>query len=113
MRLWQVRFQILKPIESLPIPDEIVLEVQNSPSYHLEGGKRRVDEGCAQIVTTVSGEGAFRCRNKITRLLPGKTFMARLCDPTPPIIIPDTLPSRGSSSGSPSTANTWRRYSTT
>lgn len=81
MRLWQVCFQILKPIESLPIPDEIVLEVQNSPSYHLEGGKRRVDEGGAQIVTTVSGEGAFRCRNKITRLLPGKTFMARLCDP--------------------------------
>ena len=35
MRLWQVRFQILKPIESLPIPDEIVLEVQKSPVLSL------------------------------------------------------------------------------
>ena len=30
MRLWEVRFQILKPIESLSVPDEIVLEEQNS-----------------------------------------------------------------------------------
>ena len=81
MRLWQVRFQILKPIESLPIPDEIVLEIQNSPSYHLEGAKRQVEEGCAQIVTTISGEGAFRCGNEITRLTPGKTFLAKLNDP--------------------------------
>ena len=81
MRLWQVRFQLLKPIESLPIPDEIVLEIQNSPSYHMEGSKRQVEEGCAQIVTTVSGEGAFRCGNEITRLTPGKTFLAKLCDP--------------------------------
>ena len=45
MRLWQVRFQILKPIESLPIPDEIVLEIQKSPVYHLEGAGRSSEEG--------------------------------------------------------------------
>ena len=79
MRLWEVRFQVLKNLESLPVPDEIVLEVQDSPSYHLEGSGR--DIYSAQIVTTISGEGAFRCKNEVTRLLPGRTFLAKLGDP--------------------------------
>ena len=79
MRLWEVRFQILKAMENLPVPDEIVLEKQDSSSYHLEGRGR--DIYSAQIVTTLSGEGAFRCGKEVFRLLPGKTFLARLGDP--------------------------------
>lgn len=79
MRLWEVRFQILRSLESLPVPDEIVLEKQDSPSYHLEGSGR--DLYSAQIVTTVSGEGAFRLGSEVFRLTPGKTFLARLGDP--------------------------------
>lgn len=79
MRLWEVRFQILKPIESLFVPDEIVLEEQNAPTYHLEGSGR--DIYSAQIVTTISGEGAFRCKNEVFRMLPGRTFLACLGDP--------------------------------
>ena len=36
IRLWSVRFQLLRPMETLPVPYEVVLEKQVSPAYHLE-----------------------------------------------------------------------------
>lgn len=79
IRLWQVRFQLLRPMESLPIPYEIVLEKQVSPMYHLEGRGRPQDH--TQIVCTVSGEGAFRLKDRVHRLTPGVAFMSQLGDP--------------------------------
>lgn len=79
IRLWSLRFQLLRPMETLPVPYEIVLEKQISPAYHLEGRGRPPDH--AQIVCTLSGEGAFRLKEKVYKLTPGMTFMAQLGDP--------------------------------
>ena len=79
IRLWSLRFQLLRPMETLPVPYEVVLEKQISPAYHLEGRGRPLDH--AQIVCTISGEGAFRFREKVYKLTPGMTFMAQLGDP--------------------------------
>ena len=79
IRLWSLRFQLLRPMESLPVPYEVVLEKQVSPAYHLEGRGRPLDY--TQIVCTISGEGAFRLKEKVYRLTPGMTFMAQLGDP--------------------------------
>ena len=79
IRLWSLRFQLLLPMETLPVPYEVVLEKQISPAYHLEGRGRPLDH--AQIVCTISGEGAFRLREKVYKLTPGMTFMAQLGDP--------------------------------
>ena len=81
IRLWQVRFPLLRTMESLPIHYEIVLEKQVSPIYHLEGRGRPQDH--TQIVCTVSGEGAFRLRDRVYRLTPGVAFMSQLGDPEP------------------------------
>lgn len=79
IRLWSVRFQLLRPMETLPVPYEVVLEKQVSPAYHLEGRGRPQDH--AQIVCTISGEGAFRHKEKVYKLTPGMAFMAQLGDP--------------------------------
>lgn len=79
IRLWSVRFQLLRPMETLPVPYEVVLEKQVSPAYHLEGRGRPLDH--AQIVCTISGEGAFRYKEKVYKLTPGMAFMSQLGDP--------------------------------
>ncbi len=79
IRLWSVRFQLLRPMETLPVPYEVVLEKQVSPAYHLEGRGRPQDH--AQIVCTISGEGAFRHKEKVYKLTSGMAFMAQLGDP--------------------------------
>ena len=79
IRIWSLRFQLLRPMETLPVPYEVVLEKQTSPAYHLEGRGRVLDH--AQIVCTMSGEGAFRLKDKVCKLTPGMTFMAQLGDP--------------------------------
>ncbi len=68
-------------METLPVPYEVVLEKQVSPAYHLEGRGRPQDH--AQIVCTISGEGAFRYKEKVYKLTPGMAFMSQLGDPTP------------------------------
>ena len=72
-------FQLLRPMETLPVPYEVVLEKQVSPAYHLEGRGRPQDH--AQIVCTISGEGAFRYKEKVYKLTPGMAFMSQLGDP--------------------------------
>ena len=75
IRLWSLRFQLLRPMETLPVPYEVVLEKQISPAYHLEGRGRPADH--TQIVCTISGEGAFRLHihaleaRELPRFLPG------------------------------------------
>lgn len=66
-------------METLPVPYEVVLEKQVSPAYHLEGRGRPLDH--AQIVCTISGEGAFRYKEKVYKLTPGMAFMSQLGDP--------------------------------
>lgn len=73
MRIWQTRFQVIKALDSLPIPSEIVLEIQESPEYHIEEHHRK--SGSAQIVCTLEGEGAFRYRGNVHKLTPGTAFM--------------------------------------
>ncbi len=80
MRLWQTRFQVVKALESLAMPMEIVLEVQNSPVYHIEERHRKPDYW-AQVVCTVEGEGAFRYGKDVYRLTPGRAFLACIGDP--------------------------------
>lgn len=79
IRLWEVRFQETRPMESFPVPHEIVLERQISPLYHLEGRGRTLN--AAQISCTLSGEGAFRYGGTIYKLTPGKAFISTLGDP--------------------------------
>ncbi len=74
MRLWEVRFQVMKAVPFMPEPDEIALEYQDSPVYHIEGRGR--DPLATQIVTTISGEGVFRFGSELHRMTPGKTFCA-------------------------------------
>jgi len=80
VRLWEVRFLVSRPMESFPVPHEIVLERQISSRYHLEGRNRRCP-GFTQIVCTLEGEGAFRYKDNVYALTPGKGFFCTLDDP--------------------------------
>ena len=40
VRIWEVRFQTMRPLETFPMPHEVVLEKQTSLRYHLEGRSR-------------------------------------------------------------------------
>lgn len=79
IRLWEVRFQETRPMDSFPVPHEIVLERQTSPLYHLEGRGRPLY--MTQIACTISGEGAFRYGDTIYKLTPGKAFICTHGDP--------------------------------
>ena len=79
VRIWEVRFQTTRTLETFPMPHEIVLERQTSLRYHLEGPGR--PRNITQIVCTLEGEGAFRYGNTVYPLPPGKGFMCTLGDP--------------------------------
>ena len=79
VRMWEVRFQSISPLATFPMPNEVVLEKQVSPRYHLEGRGREML--ATQIVCTLDGEGAFRYGNTVYPLTPGKGFMCTLGDP--------------------------------
>ena len=79
IRLWEVRFQIVRPQAAFPVPHEIVLERQTSPRYHLKGCGR--PENMTQLVCSLEGEGAFQYGTMVYPLTPGKGFMCRLGDP--------------------------------
>lgn len=80
IRLWEVRFQVDRALESFPVPHEIVLERQTSPRYYIAERLRPAGE-FSQIVCTVSGEGAFRYGDTVYPLLPGTVFLAAHGDP--------------------------------
>lgn len=79
VRIWEVRFQTTRPLETFPMPHEIVMERQTSLHYHLEGAAR--SKTMTQLVVTLEGEGAFRYGNTVCPLTPGKGFMCMLGDP--------------------------------
>ena len=79
VRIWEVRFQTTRPLETFPMPHEIVLERQTSLHYHLEGSTR--PKTMTQLVVTLEGEGAFRYGDIVYPLTPGKGFMCMLGDP--------------------------------
>ncbi len=79
VRLWQCHFSVLRPLETLPVPEMIVEEKQNDPSYCWDG-KRRFEDG-AQLVLTLAGEGSIRIREKEFCLSAGKCFIHNHNDP--------------------------------
>ena len=79
VRIWEVRFQTTRLLETFPMPHEIVMERQTSRHYHLEGAPR--PKNMTQLVVTLEGEGAFRYGNTVYPLTPGKGFMCMLGDP--------------------------------
>ncbi|MBQ6596910.1 MAG: helix-turn-helix domain-containing protein [Lentisphaeria bacterium] len=79
VRIWEVRFQTTRPLETFPMPHEIVMERQTSLHYHLEGSTR--PKTMTQLVVTLEGEGAFRYGDTVYPLTPGKGFMCMLGDP--------------------------------
>lgn len=79
VRIWEVRFQTTRPLETFPMPHEIVMERQTSLHYHLEGSTR--PKTMTQLVVTLEGEGAFRYGGTVYPLTPGKGFMCMLGDP--------------------------------
>ncbi len=79
VRIWEVRFQTTRPLETFPMPHEIVMERQTSLHYHLEGAAR--SKTMTQLVVTLEGEGAFRYGDTVCPLTPGKGFMCMLGDP--------------------------------
>ena len=79
VRIWEVRFQTTRPLETFPMPHEIVMERQTSLHYHMEGSTR--PKTMTQLVVTLEGEGAFRYGDTVYPLTPGKGFMCMLGDP--------------------------------
>lgn len=74
MRIWQIKFEVHKAIASFPVPGELVEEIQEKPSYRLDGSKRQTTTGC-QLSYTLSGRGIFKWKNIEYQLLPGKAFL--------------------------------------
>jgi len=72
-RLWQVHFEIVGKLDSLPYPCELVREVQNK-SYYIDSSKRP-PLGGAQLSYTLSGEGRFKIGDKVIPMLPGMAFL--------------------------------------
>ena len=72
-RLWQIHFEIVAKLNSLPCPDEIVREVQGK-SYYIDCKERPWHKG-GQLSYTLSGEGRFKIGDKVISLLPGIAFL--------------------------------------
>lgn len=74
-RLWETKFQVFKAMPSLPQPFVAVLERQATPLYHVENRASR--SSTAMLRVTLKGEGAFRFKDKVWALPPGKAYLAR------------------------------------
>lgn len=72
-RLWEVHFEIVGKLGSLPYPQEVVREVQGK-SYYIDCARRH-NFGGGQLVYTLSGEGRFKIGSKIVPLFPGMAFL--------------------------------------
>ncbi len=80
VRRWQVPFEIIDPLETLPRPEVIVEEIQTSPSYRLSGVNRQNQSG-GQFIVTFTGCGGVDICGKSHRLPPGCGFLHRHNDP--------------------------------
>ncbi|MBQ7404086.1 MAG: helix-turn-helix transcriptional regulator [Lentisphaeria bacterium] len=79
VRLWQTHFAVHRAFPSLPVPEMVVEEIQQHPSYRMNGAYRYEDG--AQIVITVSGKGGLTAAGKDYSLTPGKAFLHNHNDP--------------------------------
>lgn len=79
VRLWQTHFSIHRALESLPVPEMIVEEVQNTPAYRWDGRKRSEDG--AQVVITIAGCGRIDISGREFELSAGKCFIHNHNDP--------------------------------
>ena len=74
-RIWQTKFKVFKSIPTLPQPDVTVLEIQDSPRYHIENRHPNTDNSMLRV--TLKGQGTFRYKDKTYPLPPGKAYLAR------------------------------------
>ena len=79
VRLWQTHFTVLRPLNSLAVPEVVVYEEQSSPAYCCDGSKRFEDG--AQLSITLRGRGAIRINGEEHILTPGKAFLHNHNDP--------------------------------
>lgn len=79
VRIWQSRFSVLRALSQLPVPEIIVEEKQNHPSYRWDG-RSRFEDG-SQVVITLAGEGGIKISGTEHVLLPGKAFLHNHNDP--------------------------------
>lgn len=79
VRVWQVKFEVHQPLKSLPLPDLVVEEVQESPEYRVDGALRKT--GGSQLQVTIGGRGMVRVNGKDHELLPGRGFLHNHMDP--------------------------------
>lgn len=73
VRIWQTHFSVLRPFDTLPIPELVVYETQNTPEYRMDG-VNRFEDG-AQLVISVAGCGGLKIKDTEYKLLPGKAFI--------------------------------------
>jgi AraC-like DNA-binding protein len=79
MRVWQMNFEVHRPIPGLPMPAVVVEEVQQHRSYRLDGRSRN-DRG-SQLSITLSGVGGVYLGEEHRRLTRGMAFLHNHCDP--------------------------------
>lgn len=79
VRKWQVQFEVHRPFATLPLPDVVVEEVQNTPSYRMDG-RLRGDSG-GQLSITLRGRGGIRIAGVDHPLTPGRAFLHNHEDP--------------------------------
>jgi AraC-like DNA-binding protein len=68
---WRVQFEILRPLQSFPVPVILEMETQYSSAYRT--GKGRTFNGL--FVYTMSGRGCFQEGDKVYDLLPGTAYV--------------------------------------
>ncbi len=73
MRKWQVQFEVHRPLASLPLPDLVVEEVQNRPSYRCDW--RICGNSGGQLSITLAGRGCIRIAGVDYPLTPGRAFL--------------------------------------
>lgn len=76
---WFMRFQVYKPLNTLPRPNRAAYEIVKNPFYYCEGRKRNDQEMLFKL--TIKGRGIFQAHNKEHKLTPGTCFLCRTSDP--------------------------------
>lgn len=79
VRVWQTHFSVHRPFSSLPQPELVVEEVQNTPAYRMDGHLRH--EGGSQLVITLGGSGGIRVAGEDFPLPCGRAFLHNHNDP--------------------------------
>ena len=73
VRVWQTHFSVHRAFSALPVPELAVEEIQNHPSYRMDGRLRH--EGGCQVVITLAGRGGIRIGGEDFPLTAGVAFL--------------------------------------